>query len=208
MENTRQFHPVADLFPLLQGEAFQALVADLRNHGLREPILEDAEGRILDGRNRYLACLQAGVEPRFVQWQGEGSPAALALSSNLHRRHLDASQRALVAARLARLFEAEAAQRKDRRSSTEAATLIHVSPRLVHYALKVLRDGSQELIAAVESGGMAVSTAATLARQPQSDQAQAMAAGAPSAAAQTPPLTASSCSGWGPLGPRRIGFGW
>lgn len=198
IDTTRQFHPVADLFPLLRGEPFQALVADIKNNGLREPIIEDAEGRILDGRNRYRACLEAGVEPRFVQWQGDGPPATLALSRNLHRRHLDESQRALVAARLARLLEEEAAQRQgrrtdlaanlrrglDRRSSTEAAALVNVSARLVQYALRVLRDGSGEPIAAVESGGMAVSTAASLARLPQPDQAQALAQGVPAAAAK------------------------
>jgi ParB-like chromosome segregation protein Spo0J len=103
METTRQFHPVAELFPLLTGDAFRSLVADIKENGLREPILEDADGRILDGRNRYLACLQAGVAPRFVRWLDEGSPAALALSRNLHRRHLNESQRALLAARLAAL---------------------------------------------------------------------------------------------------------
>jgi len=103
MESTRQFHPVADLFPLLSGDAFRSLVADIKENGLREPILEDADGRILDGRNRYLACLQAGVAPRFVRWQDEGSTAELALSRNLHRRHLNESQRALLADRVAAL---------------------------------------------------------------------------------------------------------
>ena len=72
----------------------------------------DAERRIINGRNRYLACLEAGVEPRLTEWQGQpwtcGDPLPeLALSLNLHRRHLNESQRALVAAKLAKLWTAQ-----------------------------------------------------------------------------------------------------
>src|SRR5258706_3287713 len=91
----REFHAVANLFPLMQGTAFEELVADIKKNGQREPILCDAEGRILDGRNRYRACRAAGIEPRFVTWDGKGLPAELALSSNLLRRHLNECQRAL-----------------------------------------------------------------------------------------------------------------
>lgn len=100
----REFHAAAELFPLLHGPAFAELVADIKKNGLLEPILIDAEGRIVDGRNRYRACLEAGVEPRFVEWRGAGSPAELSLSLNLHRRHLGESQRAIVAARLANML--------------------------------------------------------------------------------------------------------
>jgi len=51
---------------VLQGEAFQKLVADIRQNGLLEPLLVDAQRRIIDGRNRYLACLEAGVQPPSV----------------------------------------------------------------------------------------------------------------------------------------------
>ncbi len=187
----REFHSVANLFPLMQGAAFEELVADIRKNGLREAILVDGEARILDGRNRYRACLAAGVEPRFEVWNGEGSLAGLALSLNLKRRHLNESQRALVAARLAKMMEAEAKKRRGvrrelaanvqptsrRRSADEAGAQVNVSTRLIAYAIKVLREGCPELVAAVESGQLPVSTAARLAALPKAEQTQAAAGG-------------------------------
>ena len=48
---------------------------------------------------------KAGVEPKFQEWNGKGSLVAFVVSLNLHRRHLNESQRALVAARIANLGE-------------------------------------------------------------------------------------------------------
>jgi ParB-like chromosome segregation protein Spo0J len=55
------YHSIADVFPLLEQGEFDALVADIQQYGLREPVVL-FEGKILDGRNRYRASLQAGVE--------------------------------------------------------------------------------------------------------------------------------------------------
>ena len=67
--------PLASLFPLLDGDEFDALVADIRAYGLRQRIVL-LEGVILDGRNRYAACLEAGIEPRFEVFNG-ARPARL-----------------------------------------------------------------------------------------------------------------------------------
>jgi ParB-like nuclease domain len=98
-----RFHPLADLFPLMEGEEFDALVADIKAHGLREPIVL-LDGKILDGRNRYRACLAAGVEPtrekHFSAHHSTGEALAFIISRNIHRRHLTAEQKRDLIAKL------------------------------------------------------------------------------------------------------------
>lgn len=109
-------HPAADLFPLLSEHELAELADDIRTRGLIEPVVTievDSEVLILDGRNRYRACLVAGVEPRTVAWDGTGgSPSGFVLSKNIHRRHLSPSQRAAIAVDLLPMLEAEARQRQ------------------------------------------------------------------------------------------------
>ena len=127
------FHPLANIFPLIDGAAFDELVADIKSHVLREPIwLYD--GQILDGRNRYRACNAAGIEPRFTAYEGN-DPVALVISLNLKRRHLNASQRAMAADSLAVLkLGANQHAQNCAPSQEEAAKLFNVSRRNVQYA--------------------------------------------------------------------------
>ena len=57
-----ELHPLCTLFPRVQGAEFDALVADIKTNGLRQPITLH-NGMILDGGNRYAACVAAGMEP-------------------------------------------------------------------------------------------------------------------------------------------------
>jgi transposase-like protein len=86
-----EFHPIADLFPLLEGDPFDELVNDVRTNGLIHPIIK-LDGKILDGRNRHRACLASGVAPVFQNFSGT-DPVAYVLSANIHRRHLTNEQR-------------------------------------------------------------------------------------------------------------------
>src|SRR5215471_8976 len=88
-----KFHPLADLFPLMEGAEFEALVADIKANGLHGDIVL-YDGMILDGRNRYHACLAAAVAPTTVNgdaWIKD--PAAYVISANIQRRHLTAEQK-------------------------------------------------------------------------------------------------------------------
>ncbi len=99
------FHELANLFPLMDGDAYLSFVEDIRQHGVREPIVM-LDGQILDGRNRYLAAREAVVDCSFTQYEGD-DPLAYVISLNLARRHLSESQRALVAAKLATMRQGE-----------------------------------------------------------------------------------------------------
>ena len=172
--NEMSFHPVSELFPALPENEFEALVADIAQNGLREPI--HVVGRaIIDGRHRYRACLAAGIEPQFVQLAENADLNSFVVSLNLRRRHLSESQRAMVAARLANLPKGTNQHAQICAPTQEAAAdLLNVSRRTVQHARTVIDHGSQELASAVDSCVVAVSTAADLAQLPADTQREVL----------------------------------
>lgn len=172
------FHPLAELFPLIEGASFDDLVADIRANGLQDPIVT-YEGKILDGRNRWRACEAAGVTAVTREYTGT-DPLVYVVSHNLHRRHLDESQRAMVASRIANLphggakylnitdasIDASSLEQKD------AAHMLNVSRISVQRARKVITHAAPELIAAVDAGKVAVSVAAQATALPVAAQVE------------------------------------
>ena len=109
-ESPLPYHPAAEIFPLLTGTEFDELVADVGARGLVESIWT-LDGQILDGRNRYRACLESGAQPHFREYEGT-DPVGFAVSLNLHRRHLTPSQCAVVALDIERELADQAAKRR------------------------------------------------------------------------------------------------
>lgn len=178
-EPEREFHPVADIFPMMSNQEFADLKADIAEHGMREPVWLHEDGRIIDGRNRYLACRQAGLPYDYRTYDGEDSEiAAFIVSLNLHRRHLSESQRAMVASRIANMRQGERTDIVEisTMSQADAAKELNVSRESVVNAKKVSESPVAELGEKVDSGDIAVSTAASIADAPEEEQREVIAA--------------------------------
>jgi hypothetical protein len=135
---TYEVHPIANIFPLLDenSPAFKAFVEDIEKRGQQEQIWI-FEGKILDGRNRYLACQRLGLEPKTRVYLGD-DPIGFVLGVNLHRRHLDESQRAMVGAKLASLGVGANQHSKGGTSIDVASKLVNVGRASIDRARKVL----------------------------------------------------------------------
>lgn len=174
-----EFHPLANLFPLIEGEDFDDLVADVNTRGIHQP-LDIYQGKILDGRNRYRAAQAAGVaiEPRDLRYfrpEMNGDPLDYVLSQNLRRRHLNESQRAMVAARLATMRQGRPPAQTEKPANLPvnqptAAARLSISERALRMARTVQTRAAPELARAVDSGRLAVSVAAAAADLPAETQ--------------------------------------
>lgn len=184
-----EFHEIADCLPLLTVAEISALATNIKTHGLLEPITL-YERKILDGRNRYLACNIAGVEPAVITYDGD-SPAEFVVGKNLTRRHLTVPQRAVAAAKLANLRHGgnrivkesskmpqgilvQTADEKEETSIASAAKIWDVSKRSVARAKKLLQNGEPALVSAVESGTISLKPALKLLEIPGEKQEKAL----------------------------------
>jgi ParB-like chromosome segregation protein Spo0J len=71
---------------LLLPDELEALANDIKLHGLLNPVIR-CQGKLLDGRNRLLACRAVGVKPTFRDVSAEDA-LVWARSQNVFRRHL------------------------------------------------------------------------------------------------------------------------
>lgn len=181
-----KFHALSLIFPEMVGEEFNTLVSDIKKNGLETPILLHSDGSILDGRNRYNACLKAKVKPEFKKWDGKGSAIEKVIRLNMHRRHLTSSQRSVIGEELKKKFEDEAKERQGSRTdisanlregdfgkaSEKAAELLNVSARSIETVTEIKKTAVPEVLDAVKEGKISVSAAKEIAALPEKKQKQ------------------------------------
>lgn len=179
-------HEYAKLFPLLEGEARQELLDDIKANGVRDPIVF-LDGKILDGRNRYYAARELLIEYPRIEFDGD-DPLAYVVSKNLHRRQLSTSQRAMIAAKLANLAVGSNQHvlrvTHDNATGEEfspplkvAAKSVGVDRKTAQFGRTVVTRGVSKLAEAVEAGAVSVSAAAKVAELPPDEQDDIVAHG-------------------------------
>jgi hypothetical protein len=122
------FHPLASVFPLMEGNEFDDFVRDIQQRTQLEEI-DTADGKIIDGRNRARACQKLGIEPRYHErkFNSEAGIRDYIISKNIRRRHLTAEQKRDL---IAKLLQADPT--KSDRSVAKAA-------KTHHHAVKKVR---------------------------------------------------------------------
>jgi ParB-like chromosome segregation protein Spo0J len=182
-------HELAMLFPPMDEEESAGLVADIRQNGLREPIIL-YQGKILDGWNRYLACREIAAErgddyledTYFDEFDGDDDDEALlfVLARNAQRRHLNQSQKAVIALEVEQRLS-EAAKRKEQLRKTTLPKMVKSNMPVIHAAeragqimgvsrsyitqAKKIKIDYPELIDEIWSGHITLAQASEIARQ-------------------------------------------
>lgn len=169
-----KIHPIAEVFPLLDGAHLDQLAASIKSVGQLHPIIV-LDDMVLDGRCRLAACKLARVEPKTIQYKGKKDIASLIAfvdAVNDKRRHLSQSQRAVSAFKLTKLAPDKKCQLA--LSQADAAEKLGVSERSVKRASKVVQSAVPAIVDKVIAGTLSVSKAATIAELPKKEQQAAM----------------------------------
>lgn len=160
-----EYHPFANVFRMMTEAELAELAENIELQGLRRAVIL-FEGKVLDGRNRYRACLLNGLQPHFKQFLGtEDEALEFVESENRHRRHESVADRALSAARLVTLKQGIWQKHRstlpigNQQTLNEVAKRFKVSKRTVSRATKILHKAIPEVIRKLEDGEMTIGKA-------------------------------------------------
>lgn len=177
-----EIHPAAHLLPMQTKEDYERMREDIRHIGQTDPV-ELLNGKILDGRNRSKACQELGIPVKVVDVEiPEEKINAYIYSRNLHRRHLNKGQIAVMALEFLPELKREARGRQiknlraaivglkssptgDGRVAEILGRKVGVGKEYIKYAIFIQKK-KPELLEKVLSGEMEISKAYSEARIP------------------------------------------
>ena len=131
-----KFHPILSGIPMMGEEELSLLAESIAEHGQKLDILL-LDNMILDGRDRYLACLKAGVEPRVKKISTKDAKHVVEILT-LRRKHWSTAVKSQVASLLSSpqvtTNGAEKLSNDSRPTVAEAAKAMGVSESSVYRA--------------------------------------------------------------------------
>jgi len=175
-------HDLCKIIPPHTEEEFKELKEDIRKNKLQVPI-KTFQGYVLDGRGRYNACVELDKEWVETGFKTDPFPGSLAearayvISTNVKRRHLNESQRAIIAAGLTTFTHGGDRSKAsiDALTQKQAAELLNISEPSVERACKVLKTAVPAVIEAIKKGELRVSAVGKFVESKEQDKLMAAA---------------------------------
>lgn len=171
-----KLHKYCALLPRMMNDEFATLKADIKEHGLLEPVVV-YEDSILDGRHRHSICDELKIKPEYIQFEALGyNGSALDFVISKHqRRNLTPDQKAILADKVANLKNGERqVLTNEKVTLSEALKSTGASKGQVGKLRKIKKD-NPKIIERIESGETSINVEyqKTLAKQRhQADTAQ------------------------------------
>ena len=165
-------HPLALIFPSMNDEELAALTESIKANGQHEPVVM-LEGKAIDGLHRLKSCAELGITPKTIDFAELGitcSPLEWVIDRNLRRRHLNESQRAMVASSIKEQMAGE--NSPPGRKAATAAKMMSVSDFSVKKADSVRKHAVTELKEMVQNGSVSVSAAAEIGKLDKDKQTE------------------------------------
>ena len=183
-----------NIFPAAKAEDYTRLRDDIRDSGYdqKQPVIV-YEGEVLDGWNRWTACLELKITPPTRQFEGSDTEAIAFVMRTNKRRNLSSAQWATIAveaeaimAAIAEQVEKEANKKRSEatvaqragadnflsappkqehadKTSTKAAELFNTNRTYVNQAAKI-KQAAPEVFEKVKAGTMTMQDAARVVR--------------------------------------------
>jgi hypothetical protein len=164
MNKNMELHKLCEMLPVADQRTLDELADSIKIHGQLDAIVL-FDGKILDGRNRLIACGMAEVEPIFEEYDKDkygDNPYYFVMNRNHNRRHMNESQRSFLGYTIYALAKAGDIPNV---TLEDIATQFNVSERLVRSAGNVKESASETVQKAVREGAVRVSKAADAIKQ-------------------------------------------